>query len=389
MVNIGSKCCGCTACSNICPQKCIKMEMNDEGFIYPVCETLKCVDCGLCEQVCPALNFKVSVNAIKKGYIFQNKDHSVLKESTSGGFFTALAKYVISNGGVVFGAVYAQDFSVHHAAVECEEELYKFRNSKYTQSNAEQTFCECKQYLLKGRMVLYSGTPCLIAGLKMYLGKKYENLIMCDFACRGVPSPGLFRCYVDWVGGADKIISILFREKYKGYYPSFMSVYFKDGKIKRRDKHEDPMLSFFFNDLCSRESCYHCHFKSIDRVTDFTMFDSWHGWIHNRIFGNKGTTAVIVRNKRADAIMQLLINENLCISVDYKELIKEDGCMVTNSVNKNAKREDFFKDMLQLSFDELIKKYNKKTLKRKFIIKIKMVLVKVGVFGKIMQYMIK
>lgn len=391
MIDIGKECCGCTACSNICPQKCIEMKPNEEGFIYPVCDALKCMGCGLCEKACPVLHSAryAACDSLKRGYIFQNRDQGILKESTSGGFFSALAQWVIKNGGLVYGAAYNDDFYIHHIAVDTMIELYRFRNSKYAQSDAGDAFSGCKENLLKGRTVLFSGTPCQIAGLKTYLGKEYENLITCDVVCRGVPSPGLFRRYVNWMGGAEKIANIVFREKYKGYYSSFMAVHFNNGRCVRREKHGDPMLSFFFNDLCSRLSCYSCHFKTVDRASDFTIFDSWHGFRHDKEFGDKGTTAVIVRNERAERIVRLLSEKNLCIEADCAEIVREDGCMMTASVNMNPRREDFFKDMEKLSFDRLIEKYNRKSFQRRIVISVKMALAKLGIFGKIMQYRMK
>lgn len=391
MIDIGKECCGCTACSNICPQKCIEMRLNEEGFMYPVCNVAKCMECGLCEKACPVVHSTkyAASNPIKRGYVFQNRNLDILKESTSGGFFSALAEWVIRNGGLVYGAAYNEDFYIHHIAVDTVTELYKFRNSKYTQSDAEDVFSDCRENLLKGRMVLFSGTPCQIAGLKTYLGKEYENLITCDIVCRGVPSPGLFRHYVNWIGGSEKISNIVFREKYKGYYSSFMTIHLKNGRYVRREKYGDPMLSFFFNDLCSRPSCYNCHFKTLDRASDFTIFDSWHGFRHDNKFGNKGTTAVIARNEYADRIIKLLSEKNLCIEADCIELVKEDGCMMTASINMNLKRKAFFADMEKLSFDKLVQKYNKKSIKKKIVIFIKMTLAKIGIFGKIIQYKIR
>ncbi len=387
MINIGIECCGCTACCNVCPTGCIQMKENDEGFLYPIGDISKCIGCNQCEKVCPVIHEDewAITNELLEGYVFQNRDREILKQSTSGGFFSALGKEIINDGGVVFGAAYDGKYVIHHVVVDNIGDLKKFRNSKYTQSNPENTFRLCKEYLKQGKLVLYSGTPCQIAGLQQYLGKKYNNLKTIDVVCHGVPSPKLFRKYVSWLGSPKKIKDIRFRDKYNSYYSSTMTIYYKDGKIRRRDKLGDPMLNFFFNDFCSRQSCYNCHFKTIDRNCDFTMFDSWHGYKYDHSFEDYGTTAVITRNKEAREIFDRISREHKSIRVNYNTLIKDDGSMMTNSVKMNPLRTSFFKDLNQISFDEMIKKYAGVTTKKKLTIQLKKILMKLGVWGKIMK----
>lgn len=216
MIEIKRKeeCCGCNACANICPHKCIKMREDEEGFLYPYVDKTVCVDCKLCEKVCPVINVAEDLPFEQKAFLVQNKNSDVRRESTSGGAFTPIAEYVISKNGIVYGAAYDNDFNVEHIGTNNIEEISKFRNSKYVQSNTKYTFKEVKKHIENGRLVCYSGTPCQIEGLKTFLGKDYPNLITVDVVCHAVSSPLIWRKYVQMQKRkyGDKINNIMFRE---------------------------------------------------------------------------------------------------------------------------------------------------------------------------------
>lgn len=169
-------CCGCGACMNACPHKCIDMVPDEEGFLYPFVDATKCVNCNLCEKVCPIINVKPDKPFAQTAYVMQHKDEQVRHESTAGGAFTAIAEWFIQQGGVVFGASYDADFMVEHSYAESLDGLSKFRNSKYVQSNIGDTFQKVKEYLRQGRWVCFSGTPCQAEGLKHILGRNMRNL---------------------------------------------------------------------------------------------------------------------------------------------------------------------------------------------------------------------
>lgn len=198
MINIEDKkeCCGCSACVQRCPKQCIVMKEDEEGFLYPVVDKEVCIDCGLCEQVCPVLRQREEREPLEV-YAAFNKNEEVRMQSSSGGIFTALAEPIIKEGGVVFGARFNEDWEVVHDYVETVEGLSAFRGSKYVQSRIGCTFSQAEQFLKQGRKVLFSGTPCQIAGLKLFLRKEYENLLSVDFICHGVPSPGVWRQYLN------------------------------------------------------------------------------------------------------------------------------------------------------------------------------------------------
>lgn len=198
MINIIEKkdCCGCSACVQRCPQQCISLEEDEEGFLYPIINEAACIDCGLCEKVCPVLH---SGDAHKPLKVFaaKNNNEKIRVESSSGGVFTVLAELVIDEGGVVFGAKFGEHWDVIHDYTETKEGLAAFRGSKYVQSRIGDCFNKAKSFLVQGRKVLFSGTPCQISGLKRFLGKEYDSLLTVDFICHGVPSPKVWRMYLN------------------------------------------------------------------------------------------------------------------------------------------------------------------------------------------------
>ena len=192
MIQIEKKqnCCGCTACYNICPKKAIIMLPDEEGFLYPKVDMQRCINCGLCEKVCPILH-KVDHLENTEGYILRNKDANIVKESTSGGAFTAFAVHFFKQGGVVFGTGYDDNMRVICKLASKSVDLKEMRGSKFVKSDLGTVFQNVKEKLNTGTLVLFTGTPCQIAGLIAYLGKRPSNLVCIDFVCRGVPSPEL------------------------------------------------------------------------------------------------------------------------------------------------------------------------------------------------------
>lgn len=179
-----------------CPLQCIDLVTDKEGFLYPQVDVTRCIDCGKCEKVCPEL---VEAGERKATGIYAgvNPDDEVRRASSSGGIFTLLAESVLAENGVVFGARFDKDWNVVHDYTESKEGLGTFRGSKYVQSRNGETFKQAERFLKAGRKVLFSGTPCQIMGLKRYLRREYDNLLTVDFVCHGVPSPLVWRKYVE------------------------------------------------------------------------------------------------------------------------------------------------------------------------------------------------
>lgn len=212
-----SRCCGCSACMNICPNNAIKMKIDNKGFKYPIVDDEKCVNCGLCDKVCPYNNEYTKKEIYNKSVAYGgwNNNDEIRKNSTSGGIFSAISKYVLDNNGLICGAIYDDNLKVIHEIVDNIENLKKINGSKYVQSDMKDNFKKIKKYLEDGKLVLFSGTPCQVSGLNSFLGKEYENLYTCDIVCHGVPSPKVFEKYKKELEKAknSEIININFRDK--------------------------------------------------------------------------------------------------------------------------------------------------------------------------------
>ena len=380
-----ANCCGCTACKSICPKNAIKMQEDEEGFLYPVIEQDKCINCGLCQKVCPILNKVQEVKCDQEAYLVNNKDIKVREQSTSGGAFTAIANYVITNKGVVYGAAFDDRFNVYHTYIESTNDLEKFRGSKYVQSDLKDTFKEVKSFLDNNRIVCYSGTPCQIEGLKKYLGKDYDNLITVDIVCHAVPSPLVWRKYLEYQQEKlelRNIKRILFRDKRKyGYKYSTMTIE-AENKTYNEGVETDPYLRAFFGDLSDRPSCYECKFKKQNRVSDFTIWDCFIvGDISKKLDDDKGTSRVLIHTEHGKKIFQKIKDDFYYEKVSVEILVNNVREMYY-SVNKNNKREQFFIDINKMDVQQFFKKYFPDNLRVKLERNIRKILVKTGIYSK-------
>lgn len=312
-------------------------------------------------------------------YIIQNKDTDVLKQSTAGGAFTPIAEYILRKGGIVFGVEMSENYEIHHTSVEKVDELYKYRNSKYVQSKVGDTYKRVKQELTGNRLVCFSGTPCQIEGLRCYLQKDYENLILVDVVCRAVPSPGVWRKYIEMeIKEHGDMASIRFRDKSLGYQYSTMELKTKDGKIVRGGIESQPWLRMFFSGMIIRPSCTECKFRSRYRNSDFTIWDCFNIHSVDKNFDeNAGTTRILIHTEKGKKIFSE-INDNF----KYREIPSNQAVagvqeMVTSPSAHQRKRE-FFKDYQSDSMDVLLKKYFPITAKTKFKKQLRLILNKFG-----------
>lgn len=268
-----SKCCGCTACMNICPMQCIVMRRDREGFDYPVANPDRCISCGRCEEVCPLHTSDMPGRPVAA---FAARSSEYLAGSTSGGVFPALARNVIEDGGLVYGAVMNSDLTVSHAETDDMEGVSPMRGSKYVQSELYAVFDDVRSALEDGRKVMFTGTPCQAAGLKSYLGRDHDGLLLVDCACHGVPGPGLWEKYAKALGDryGMQISGVRFRGKERSWRKYDVMIEGPDRSIVI-PRSKDLYMLLFLQDMTLRPSCYTCPFRKGGSGSDLTIADLW------------------------------------------------------------------------------------------------------------------
>lgn len=372
-MKITDKCTGCRTCENVCPQKCIFMKTDKEGFLVPVVNESICVSCGICRKKCPQnIGFKNEFQ--QKVYAARLKDDNAIKKSSSGGLFAALARNVINNGGVAFGAAYTEAFGVEHIKAENEQELEKLLSSKYVQSNTSNTYRMCKEYLENGRKVLYSGTPCQIAGLKSYLSKEYDDLVTVDLICHGVPSQKLFKKYISWLSNKMKepIEYYNFRTKKNiGWGVEYRAEIKTKNKVEFISGNLDPYYSRFLSAEADRMCCYECKYANLNRVGDITIGDYWGiEKYHPDFYDKKGVSSVIINTAIGQQCFEDIKNDIEYIESDLSSVSAENKNLLMPT-EMPEKRKYIYKEIDSLSTDKYIKKYFKIPAKQKIKVIIK------------------
>ena len=372
MIQVDDKalCCGCSGCANACPCGCIQMLPDEEGFLYPTVDGKSCIGCGMCEKVCPVIHVQPEVPSEQNGYLVQNLNEQIRAQSTSGGAFSAIAEYILEKGGVVFGAAFDEALTVKHRWVDNVDELSRFRNSKYVQSEIGETFRQAKGFLDAGRWVCFSGTPCQIEGLLLYLGSTYNNLITVDVVCRAVPSPLVLKKYLQWQAKKQnrEVANAAFRDKGRfGYCYSMMRVAFKGASsfVAQRGVESDPMLRAFFSNVCDRPSCYSCVFKKRYRVCDLTIWDCLEPSRFSReIDDNKGTTRVLTHTEKGIQILEAIKSSIRSVEAN-PDLLTKDVREMFKPVIMNPRRERFMKDCASMPSENLWETYFPDTIRIK------------------------
>lgn len=300
-------CCGCGACAQACPKKCITMTPDPEGFLYPAVDADSCVNCGICEKVCPVLKNAKPESADVLAFAAYTPDAELRENSSSGGVFSVLAHEILRRDGVVFGAAFAEDLSVGHVMVEKSEQLSRLRGSKYVQSRIGDTYRQVKELLEQGRPVLFTGVSCQIAGLKAFLRKDYENLWTVDVLCHGVPSPAVWQqyCREQEAKRASKLERVCFRDKRTGWRSASIAMDFSGGEAYCQRNATDLYMRLFLSDICLRPSCHRCRFKDVPRLSDLTIGDAWGIEKHMPdMDDNRGTSVVLVNSEKGKALWE-------------------------------------------------------------------------------------
>lgn len=378
MIEIKDKedCCGCYACYNICPKQCITMKIDNEGFWYPNVDRDKCINCNLCEKVCPIINPVKRADSKKIAYAGINKDERIRIKSSSGGIFSILAEYIIKNNGIVYGAGFDEDFNINHKRILVSADLDLLRGSKYVQSSIGNIYRQVKNDLERNKQVLFTGTPCQIEGLKSYLKKEYINLVTMDFICHGVPSPLVWKKYLEEMKKSkqENIKNIYFRNKDIGWKVYSLKIIF-DEKIYSNNLNNDLFMKGFLQDVYLRPSCYSCKFKKINRVSDITVADFW--GIENillKMDDDKGTSLIVVHSEKGKQLFDKLSEKMILNGVNLNEAIKYNPSMIS-SVKYNEKRNSFFAELNSgKKLTDLIRKYTKISFGKRVKNKIKSII---------------
>lgn len=269
-------CSGCRACELVCAVQCITMTQNINGFKLPKVDLNKCIDCGECERVCP-VNGEIDRCNVKHTIAAYSTDKRVVN-STSGGIFYTLASEWLLNGGIIFGAAYDSKVNLNIREVTNIDELSRLQGSKYFQADTTDSYHLVREHLLNGRKVLYSGTPCQIAGLNKALGaiERYK-LLTIEIICHGIPSPKMFADYLHWmeIRKGKEICNFQFRSKAVRKRDFYCLIKYQDGSNEIISGYEDPFYKIFMAGTSYREICYDCPFATMDRIADMTLGDFW------------------------------------------------------------------------------------------------------------------
>lgn len=360
-------CYGCTACKTICPNKAIKMQSDEEGFLYPTIDKKICTECGLCITVCPSKT-EVIINGYfnePKVYAVKHNLDSVRMMSSSGGAYTAISDFFVlkNKNGVCYGASFDNDFYVCHNRASTLEQRDKFRGSKYVQSDLKNILIDIRESLIEGKSVLFTGTPCQTAGLLKYLERSKtntSNLLLNDIICHGVPSPKIWKDYIEFIQEKNhsKLINYTFRYKEKGWRGYNIKAEFESGQIRLNTKDILKYIKLYKSNLTLRPSCYYCKFANLNRPSDIMIGDFW--GIEKSIpeFGDeKGVSLVFVNTKKGKEVLDKIEN-----SITYK-LSNTINCLQPNlhePTKKPMHRKKFWSDYNNKGFNYIIRKYTEK-----------------------------
>lgn len=353
-----NKCNGCHACYNTCNIGAIKMQPDDEGFLRPVINHEKCINCGRCEKACPIINPPAN-NPYEESYGAYAKDEAIHKASSSGGVFAVFAKETLKNGGFVCGAAYTPDRTVNHIIIDKEEDLHLLQGSKYVQSTIGDIYSKIKDLLIENKKVLFSGTPCQVAGLVSYLGKDYDNLITLDLICHGVPSPWIWQLHLNEISGGKTVTDSTFRNKTQGIHNVTLDYYLSDGTVYQEKYEESPYIKAFSQNLSVRPSCFECKFKGYKRCSDITIGDYWSAVEYNpNLVQDNGVSSIILHSSKAKDFLEN-VKKQFIIENTTSENVSLWNHNLNNCSIPSENREHFFYDIKNMPFSQAVSKnYN-------------------------------
>ncbi len=346
-----SKCCGCGACSSVCPQNAITMKMDENGYCYPVIDSGSCVECSACKTVCNFQNGSLGQTVLAT-YAAISKDSSIREVSSSGGVFAALAQAILDSHGIIYGCAYVRNGScldAVHIRVDKSEDISKIQGTKYVQSDTSMVYSKVKEDLTNGKVVLFTGTPCQVDGLGGFLhNKKYENLYTLDILCHGVPSKGLFQDYIRYLERSKKatISELKFRDKKYGWGAKGSIDFYKNGQTThiRLTPHDSSYYRMFLDAAFFRENCYSCKYASTHRVGDITIGDFWgfseeHPDIVSQWNVSKGVSCLMINSEKGKELIEKYGNRIIIERSDVTKVIKHNS-ILSHPCKNNKDREE-------------------------------------------------
>ena len=379
------ECVLCMACANICPEKAIVLGKDEYGYEKIDIDQDKCINCGLCKKVCDARK-NLHTNIPQQTYAAQANSKNALLQSASGGAFQMLAETVLSKGGVCYGCSFSKtnnEFAAAHIRVDSLENLSQILNTKYIPSAIGNSFNEALEDLKLGKLVLFSGTPCQIQGLKTFLGKDYLGLITVDIICHGIASTSLFNDYISQIEKQNKIMILdyVFRDKTVSWGTNFMYKYYKIYDPKKREiiKHcpweESSYTSYYLQGITLRENCYSCAFATINRVSDFTLGDFW--GIESeypeliikstpKISLKLGVSCIMVNTEKAKGFVSNLADKMSLYSISLDSIVSHNANLLMPTKRKDG-REELLNMYKHYGYAPIENKYRKETQNKRVI----------------------
>lgn len=336
-------CSGCGACSKSCGVHAIEMKPDEEGFLYPHINQDLCVDCGKCKRVCPFVK-KNENEYSAEVYAGKNISDDVRLKSASGGIFTLLSDYVLRENGVIYGAVFDKDMTVMHIRANSDDDRDKMRGSKYVQSKLDDIFLLVQKDVKEGVLTLFTGTPCQISGLKAYLGKEYDNLILCDIICHGVTSDKVFKDYLLYIEEKYKspVKEMCFRDKDRGWSNQKWKAVLENGSLVTDTIHINVYKNLYYAHVMQRPSCHECPYASTVRQGDITIGDFW--GIENVMPEFKdelGVNLIFVSSKKGKKTFEEIKKKMKYVKLDVEKCLQPQ---LQYPTKKSEKREQFWKD---------------------------------------------
>lgn len=353
-------CCGCTACAVVCPTGAITMEADEEGFLYPQINIDKCNECGLCKRVCAFQNGYNTADNFEIPYVYavKHKDEKVRMSSSSGGAFTAVSDYVLRINGVVYGATYDNEFNVVHQRAEKNEERDKFKGSKYIQSDLKNVYRNVKEDLANNRNVLFTGTPCQVAGLKSFL-KNFDisKLLLCDVICYAVPSPLMWKEYIAFLKAKNglQIKEFDFKSKEDGWHKPVVSIKYTNGKTDCESALSQAHRTLYNTNNISRPSCHNCKYTNLIRPSDITIGDFW--GIEKcmpEFDDNKGISLVLINTKKGAECFNGVKGDVAFKVSNTKDCLQSK---LQYPSKPSPKRDEFWNDYNKNGYKHLLEKY--------------------------------